>query len=328
MRRILNSRGLSFIEILLTIGIILTVMAGGASIVSSIKSNQKRAQAITSVVQYRRSIIETLRSSDSLAKSGALNSPQINCFIYRQNCGPGNSAAPTNWADFSLYRYDYTPTNNRILTSTNPNFGFNLAGDPCTTYPSEACPFRYELQWKAICGPGTCEAPQIKAKGELKIFDRYSVAVNTSAQAFEITLGQSIGNYEESCVSVGGTYVPGPNPGCTLPADGPCLPAANGQVQYVYGYDRATKTKMCRAVLAGALCNQSCAPGNVIIGTDGAGCPVCVPIKPNPCPGPPNTCAYVCQINPLDPRCVIDNTPSSDGGGGSGDGGCGAGDGC
>ena len=97
-----------------------------------------------------------------------------------------------------------------------------------------------------------------------------------------------------------------------------------GPLEVIVGYNKSTKTKICKAYFSNIFNNTVCPANNVMIGINAVGNPVCRPMPVTT----PTTPPIFCQVFPLDPSCNI----ISPGGGGSTppvDGGCGgSSDGC
>lgn len=324
MLNILKSKkGFSLVEVLVAAGLIGVVATGLISFSQFLNVAKKKSSVLDTIIKQRQTIIYSLRSSDALARTGLANVPPINCLQTLQTCG---SATPANAQYMMISVLDRTGGASSNLTDITPNVGFGVDGLTCTTYPSIACPLRYEVFWKALCSGAGCSAPQFMMLGRLKIDNPGDVGVpiNSLELGFEITLGQMLGTYEQACTSLGGTYIPIDPPGCQLPAAGDCLPVA-GAEQRVVGFNQITKAPICRPYFQNYFRGASCVPGQVMVGTDASFNPICVAIKPTTNLSIPTNC----QTFPPSPACLgIQANPIlgiSDGGG---DGGCGSGDGC
>lgn len=322
MRSVLNfnRRGFTLVEVLMAAGIITALVAAGASVIKTASEIKKKTDTYDALTNYRTDLIATLRSSDAIAQT-ATYSANTNalCLKTLQNCGSASTASAP------LTILDATGANKKT-DMTTASFGFNIEGQTCTSFPSTSCPFRYETYWYSVCAGGaTCITPQIKSTGTLQVYEGFPVKVNASQFNYTITLGQVIGSYEQGCTSIGGTYVPGEPPQCNLPMTGDCPPG-----QYVVGYNKATKQKQCRPVFQNAL-NASCNSGEVMVGVDASGTPVCKQMKANTgCASPydPRCQPYYCQVYPTAAICQAVAAASGTDGDGGGDGGCDGGDGC
>ena len=161
-----------------------------------------------------------------------------------------------------------------------------------------------------------CDVAQLKAKGTLSVADGYPHSVMTKKYDFNISIGQVIGSYEQSCNSLGGSYIPGDQPACAMPALSDCN---SGEV--VVGFAGAN-APICAPVFWNI---ADCGDGNVMTGINPDGTAQCKAIKPNPgCADPtkPSCKPFDCQKTPNDPACFAPATANVS----NGDGGCG--DGC
>lgn len=332
MHRILRSKaGFSFAEILIGMGIMSIFVVASTSISTSISNSKKISDATFQILTVRNELLSLVKSSDSFAYMGLTASPPINCFSTRSTCATTNV-----WTPLAIISRDAA---NQPVFRTNPsdaNLGFNMSGQSCPNFPSATCPFRYDAEWIAMCSNATsCLTPQFKVRAVLTVHPLAKVRINSDRFAFETALGQFNGTYEKSCTSVGGVFTVGPPQACQVPMSGACPAGPGGTPQFVIGYDSVAKTMKCRPMWQSVFCFSGCVAGQVMRGTDAAGCPVCRNIVlPSPGPlsgpvcGPSNPCPSICQVNPSDPTCP-QATVAPFGGDGGGDGGCGGGgDGC
>jgi len=325
MRHILNNKGVSLVEVLGASAIvaILTVLNVNSLQAFLLQQNKSRSQAI--ILKQKNNIISSLQSSDTLAKIG--QSEGINCLVTRQNC---SALGNTPYAFISVQDQQGIQLTDRAVAS----FGFNKENVACNTFPSDECPFRYEVQWRAKCASVMgCAAPLFQARATLFIHPGLRSQINTQKYGFTMNLGQVLGTYEQSCTSIGGVFISGVPPQCQLPMTGSCPDDSSGNKQVVWSYNRLANppTKNCRPVFW----DVSCPAGFVMIGIAGTGLADCrqiiftcedgstvndlanCPVAPLPCqsPSPP-------------PECFGDGGGGG-GGDGGGDGGCGGGgDGC
>lgn len=305
-----SQRGFSLIEFLVSAGLLMVAMGGlaaGGSIASMLKNQQ---DSMAALVSYRNVIIASLRGSDSLARTAAGNT----CLAKREGCT--NMAL---FADLTVVNGDGSLT---LTHATAPEMGFRLDGKQCSTFPSEACPFRYNVAWRSTCSAldAGCAVPQIAVQGRLEVADQFKAPVQKRKYGFQLNIGQIIGNYEQVCSAAGGNYVSGVPPACVMPAGIPC-----GVGEAAIGYDPVAKGPICRSAIW-SWGGGTCAPGFVAIGVTLGGAVDCRPMTPNgPCMGDPNSAAcrpFDCQFNPA----ACPPAPAIDGGGSQWDGGCG--DGC
>lgn len=334
MWTILRSQlGMSMVEGVMAFGLL-----GGAALfvadsVSKGADAEKQVAVRQMLLKTRSTFIQTLRSPDALSNIAKENN--YRCLEDFTGCSNTGYTAITV-VDGAGEKY---------TDSTNSHFGLTLGGQTCTSYPSASCPLRYRVRMKTICSDSDCRVPQFKFLGELAA-DNSLDRVPLNLFEFEIVAGQAIDSYERSCTSLGGTYLPGSPPGCLLAMAGDCPRTPSGAWQGVVGYDRTNKTKTCKPIFTnfmnGKTCKESIScsptnpegtPGEVIVGVDTNGDPVCMPMKPNPkcssmCDTSPECMPLTpCQVDPTPPECnppipAPDPAPVS-----WGDGGCGGADG-
>ncbi len=344
MRRILRffcktpspQRGFSLIETMIAVSIAGIVAFAGITVFEGFAASKSRSKSLNALARFRYALMSSVKSSDSLLKTG-----QFDCMINKAAC---LSPPAAGYTQFSALDPDLTK-----LTKTDVEdaaYGFTRDAKPCSTFPSKTCPFRYVTEWRAICTPtipGSCLTPQYKIRARLNVAPDAGLALQISNGGaalgrydFEMTVGQVIGTYEQSCRSIGGTYVPGVTPQCLPSLAGAC-PVSNPP-KYMVGWNAASKTPVCAGLWDTVFCGPPPppVPAMVIVGTDGLGCPVfkTVVVVPPPtspqmtsCPGgvsPP--CPFFCQVNPTDPSCP--QSVPADAPPGGGDGGCGAGGAC
>jgi type II secretory pathway pseudopilin PulG len=305
LRSILKSNaGLTIIEVLVSVTIISSSLAAVVTLTEFVSSARRKLDLNSAVLAQRSAIIESLRGSDSLAL--ATDDLGSACLRTRKNCSINNGA----YTPLSLVAGNGSPLVRREIA----NWGFDAKAATCSSFPSERCPFRYEVSWQSSCLGAACAVPHLRSRGRLVVHDSVRQIINSNKYDFEISLGQMIGSAEQSCTALGGTYVLGSPPGCALPLTGSCPDDANGVPQVVTGYDSVARTKICGSPL---FLTGSCLFGQVMIGIDAAGSAVCRPMATRCDPWDP-TC------NPIGTQTESPgyNPPTSDGGG---DGGCGGG---
>lgn len=331
MRRILKQNGFTIIEVMIAVGIAGIVAMAGASIFETFSNAKARSAALNGLARYRYALMSSVKSSDTLLKTTLFN-----CMVDRTAC---TATSTTPYTAFAAIDPDLT----KLTNPADPAFGFTREAKTCPSFPSKACPFRYETEWRLICSaaiPGSCLSPQFQIRARLKVAPDAGVALKTSAGAgplgpydFELTVGQIIGTYEQSCVSIGGIYVPGPPPTCLPSLAGSC-PVTNPP-SYMVGYDSIGKAPICAPLFNAALNGGICPSLFVMVGTDANGDPVCKLIK-TPTTIPPTDpqmacatppCPFDCQVNPNDPSCP-QSIPVDNSGMMFGDGGCGMGGSC
>jgi hypothetical protein len=316
-----KNSGFGILEGLIAGTVILIGIFANLSTLTSYLSELKKESYKQSITTMKSKITQLAQSSDDVSRMA--NAQGFSCLMSRSNCLPGTE----NFTAINL-----SDASGAVLTSGAANFGFNDSVLPCNDFPSRGCPFRYEVQWRAICVPGSvgCVSPLFQFQGRLFIFQDLKEKINSENFGFIINLGQIIGTYEQSCTSIGGTYVSGNPPQCQFPLVGPCPNDATGGPQVMYGYNRATNTKLCRPVMWPVSCP---APNTYMAGIDANGIAVCrqqwftccdgtTQRNPALCPvAGGGVCPLPCQKDPTLPECASGSTlppvggpPPTDGG--------------
>lgn len=331
MRTLLRETGATLAEVLVGLAIIAIVSFSAVQLQEGLAKLKRHLSTVSALTQFRQSVIDNIRSTDSLALSVDSNDQAIPCLKTLQNCGPSPNTIlgikVKNAAGVLL---------SDIATGTN---GFNIRGQACQTYPSQACPFQYQTSWTYLCdptNPPTCTTPEILLFGTLNVAAnaKLGFSIDPKPYGFTIVAGQLFGSQEQLCTSAGGTYNPGPPPSCNLNTSFSCgNDKATGLPMFLQSYAPGNPP-VCITVQYPTF---SCPSGSVVDHIDPSGNPTCVVISP-----PPqclnafgvvdftlNTCTpFPCSANPS--ACLPSipwpgsgNGNPSDGGGG----GCGAGDG-
>jgi len=106
------------------------------------------------------SFIKTMRSATNGNLWSCLNDPEFNCLV----AGPQPlSMVADDGSDASLFH-----------DGAN-GVGFDYDFNKCTSFPSTACPFRYELTWSTECAtPSNCRLPGILVSGAVKFDPSFS----------------------------------------------------------------------------------------------------------------------------------------------------------
>ncbi|MFP5519243.1 MAG: type II secretion system protein [Bdellovibrionia bacterium] len=184
-----NRRGMTLIEVLLAVGVASILMAGGFYLMTSGQKMNVKAEALFWLTDLRSNIIKTLKNSDGF-KAVALNAanPALSCLKEKIE----NPVAKVNCQDqLGFINIVVDSQGKELVNTVNANSGFNLKGLPCgefsETDPNDNCPFRYELQWRAVCSNEGCSSPDSVIEGRLKVaLKRKDMAINPSLHAFNI----------------------------------------------------------------------------------------------------------------------------------------------
>lgn len=118
------------------------------------------------------SFIKTMKSTKNGNLWSCLNDPEFNCLV--SGAQPFNLVADDG-SDASLFH------------DASASSGFDYDFNKCSSYPSSACPFRYELTWSAECAaPTICYMPGILVTGVVKFDASFSKKYIINAENFKM----------------------------------------------------------------------------------------------------------------------------------------------
>lgn len=309
-----NEKGFTLIEGMLATAALAVLGFAGYHMFSDIQGQMMNNNVTSGVISARATVMQAVNSSFSWNQIVNANLPALQCVKDRTAC--------TNGQLVKIKVVDGTGT---IVYSdpNDPAVGFDALGRVCHTFPSLACPIRFNVSWTPVCS-GNCINVQEKVTATLVVQsnpagssanDPLKNLLNTGTYSFNTFRGIGFGGLADLCQSLQGTWDDATTT-CRLPLRGPC-PA--GQV--VVGIDGQNNQKICRALWFNAVNSPDgrigygqCALGQVLRGFSAQGVPDCAMIDQNNCN---NT--LTCLQHPE--LCV-----PADGGGDSGFGGDGDGD--
>ena len=190
-----SARGFSLFEVIVVAGILAVVAAFSGGLVTNIIAAQKRTQLASEMSGIREVIRTTLKNrtawDNTLTTAGA---------------GKANSV-PVNFVTFAIH-----DAADNLLFNYNPAVatqGFDPLGRACNTYPSVACPVRFNFQWRRDAS--TCNATITNCQAEVEIQVTATLAANTPYVGFnpdKLALkikkaGESYSEVTTSCPTVG-----------------------------------------------------------------------------------------------------------------------------
>jgi len=166
MKYLARNSGFTLIEILAVLAIGTVVTLAGIYIFDFTATQQHRAITLTNIDVFRRNLVMALNSEKawSRTKAGALNSTGMTCLNSGTACT--QSGLVIKKRAFALY----DSVGGLVYDATRPENGVNSQGVPCNTFSASgnsACPFRFDLDWSAICDPANCVSPQIEISAKL-----------------------------------------------------------------------------------------------------------------------------------------------------------------
>lgn len=224
MRQILKNtaqKGFTLVEILISVGVIATLMGGVATYVKLTGDVKRKLDMGLVLENVRENLTTTINSPGAWNMTVEKNS--------NLECLKINSPGCTNGAtgDISIYSIS-----GEIVNASAPNAGFDRTGTPCNTFNATAgdaaCVFKYRIQWVAQCTFAPCRDPQVRIVTSLlyspndpKLKDE----VHTDKYSFSFYRSETVHNpIEAVCVSLGGIFDSATN-SCQLPWAGFSCPA-------------------------------------------------------------------------------------------------------
>ena len=168
MRKIINSKGMSLVEVMVVLTIMSMIGLGTATMMKNMFSIQKRVDTKSNILQLQNNLETLLKNDDAWGASvtAAANAAKLGCLTdsVATTCADGFTAS--DWQVFDN-------TGALFFRADQATRGFTIDGAPCNTFNrvagDDTCPLRYDLTWTALC-PGTtdpCQKPQVVIVGNL-----------------------------------------------------------------------------------------------------------------------------------------------------------------
>lgn len=180
-------------ETMLALSIGAIVIISASAVLGWTARSQSRANAKIQMEINKLNVLNNLSSPASWEMTVSKNQPAMSCLL------PNAAApcAPNQPVPFSLW----DASGALILDGTSPTSGFTLQGDRCDQFDinngNVDCPFRYALQWSAVCDPSgtpSCFNPQVLVNAHL-LYRPGAAAVK-------------IGGIDEDGLSINSMYLP------------------------------------------------------------------------------------------------------------------------
>lgn len=242
MKKILNSRGYSLLEVAVGTGIMIGLSIAGFAALSTFFDQQAKQGAASGLYGVRTEISKAFSSEEAFKNSMNLpeNGTVFGCVRAKTSCtgaggsfvligkngkpvsGVGNPAVPSEGLD----------RNGKVCSASDGTTGGFNAVDG-----NDKCPYRYEVRWRPICAPGdtVCRDPTVELIATLShkpSSTTRSIAVaNPERYKVQYIRKESRDTLAEACLSLGGNFFPSLNE-CRLDPTGPCPPN-----QFVTGFD-------------------------------------------------------------------------------------------
>ncbi len=168
-----SQRGFGLVEVMIATAIISVLAIGITTLITDMFRMQKKASAVASVTQMRATIISAIQNGEAWSRTAAdaadaTGNPEMTCMIIGATTNCSHSSPATLGYDLNLK----DPQGNPVFYSGVATNGFQANGSPCTTYPSDGCPFSWDLKWVPSCPtPATsCMTPTINVVGVFEYF--------------------------------------------------------------------------------------------------------------------------------------------------------------
>ena len=169
------SRGFGIYEVIIAVGVGSVLMLSIGKVITDSLASQNRALTFIHLTSMSRDMMRALSYDQGWANTieagstgGSHVAGKLQCLKGGTPCTADGTAAgaPISQQTFALF----DTSNNLVFDATNPNNGLDRHGALCNTFSesgNDACPFRYDLKWTALCAPGNCVRPQIKVSANL-----------------------------------------------------------------------------------------------------------------------------------------------------------------
>lgn len=175
-KNLLNNQGMTLVEVMIVVTIMSMVGLGTATMMSNVNSVQRRATLKVTAAELQ-SNLETLLRNDR-AWANSINSATNDSLL---GCLRDSVTNPANYCQHgignSIANFEVRDSAGDVFFQSNTQtIGFNQDGETCNTYVqkpnagNDACPFRYNLTWYALCPNGevSCRKPQVIIVGDFE----------------------------------------------------------------------------------------------------------------------------------------------------------------
>lgn len=177
--------GFGLVEVVIAAAIISVIALGISTLISDMFRMQRKANAVAAINQFRQTIISNIQNGDAWKATANANA-SMTCM--QTSPSPCNVVAGGTDLDLK----DITGA--EIFTASAGVNGFRPDGGLCNTYPSDVCPFSWDLKWIATC-PGaaaSCMTPSVLVVGALEYTpasDPLPAGFNPSLYAIRVLRG-------------------------------------------------------------------------------------------------------------------------------------------
>lgn len=229
----LNNRGVSLIEMMIVLATISITLAMSGGLTLQIFTMQKKIDIYGNLVDIQKQFIRAIK--DDVAWQNTVNSVFYNgaAFACLRTGLQGSCSSIASPVQFTLLDAAGLPVANYDQTASASN-GFDLQGQPCTSYstgaPTQICPLRVEMTWMPRCSSATgsdCAMPEIEITFQLMgSFPTTSPYATTNVSQFEFSFTRTtdqVGERNFACtgLSVARGVLTDGDPNCRAAASFP-----------------------------------------------------------------------------------------------------------
>lgn len=168
--------GFNLLELIIVTAIGSIIGLGVAQLLSWTTQLQIKASELQALEVFKQDIVRNLSSEAAWANTLAANSGgSMACLWNFTPCTVGGGAASAPLTNQPIVLSDSGTAPGRVIfDARNPANGLTAKGTPCVGFAAapaqgnDACPFRYDLTWSAVCTAGNCVAPQVSVSAILR----------------------------------------------------------------------------------------------------------------------------------------------------------------
>lgn len=134
--------------------------------------------SLRSLIFSQRALMKTIRFSANNNLQFCINDVE---FVCDQTARSPLTLVPDTW----------TAPGDDVILDPAAGMGMTTKMQPCSSYPSVGCPFRYEIDWYIECPllAASCRSPDVFLEGRLRVSDKVmGTVLNPAAYAFSLRI--------------------------------------------------------------------------------------------------------------------------------------------
>jgi len=188
----LNQKGLTLVEALVTMAILMGVIVASLSLFQSPIQGQKNINSQTNFYLVRNNILNVLRNSGAWTQTiqGTSNQAAFKCFLKQDSIVDSDRDCSLTAKALDIYDLK----GNLLYEFSRPDFGFKLDGTPCpkeSAFQSEPpgnplCPLRVSVKLQPLCSASPCENPTMQVTGDFTYNSPNPMPLNSDLLHFKI----------------------------------------------------------------------------------------------------------------------------------------------